>query len=817
LFFYVPSPKIIIGAHEKTSHENKGEKMKEILNKDNTKSNIPETLIVVPTMDIVVFPNMIVPLLVLDPKIINGINNAAETSKLVLLLASKKHSDDQPESIGTKDLYKVGTVASIMRLIKIPEGGIKILVQGLCKAKVSKLSTEQNMLSGHVEKVEEQNEMDTETRARINNIRELAEKISNTSHIFSPDFSILLSKMNSPEKISEFVISHLNLNVQEAQELLEKTKSADILDAIYMLLNKEMEVAQVQERIKNEARDAINQSQKEYYLREQLRAIKKELGEDDIQEIDDFKEKLTTLPVSDETKKEINRQLNRLEHTVPDSMEAAVIRNYLDWIFALPWGIETEDNLDIARAKAILDEDHYGLKDIKDRILDFISIRKLKQNSNTPILCFAGPPGTGKTSLGKSIARCLGRKYIRVSLGGVKDEAEIRGHRRTYVGAMPGRFIQGMRKAGSCNPVIVIDELDKIGADFKGDPSSAMLEVLDPQQNKEFYDNYLGIPFDLSKVIFIATANNLSAISGPLRDRMEVIHLSGYTVEEKLNIAKKYMVKKAIHDTGLDGHNTKLSDEVLDDLISSYTKEAGVRQLDRTIRKLCSKVARSLAEHNKTITFTKKNVEKYLGPRIFEDEEALKKDYVGVTNGLAWTMYGGEIIKVEAVLIPGKGKLILTGHLGNVMKESAQAALSYAKAHAKEFGVSDEMFVKNDLHIHVPAGAIPKDGPSAGVTMLTSILSAFTQKPISSKYAMTGELNLRGDVMPIGGVKEKVLAAKRNKLPYVILPSKNKSDLANAKKITDGIDIIWVSSASEIIDRVLINTPSTPGKKGTAH
>ncbi|KKP29545.1 MAG: Lon protease [candidate division TM6 bacterium GW2011_GWF2_30_66] len=781
--------------------------MKSILSKDHVKSKIPATLTVVPTMDIVVFPDMIVPLLVLDPKIINGINNSVESSKLVILLASRKQTQNEYDAIGTNDLYEVGTVASIMRVIKIPEGGIKILVQGLCKAKVSQLSTEQDMLSACVEKIEDTtDEQDTELRARINNIRELTEQIATTSQTFSPDFHMILSKMSDAGKIAEFIISHLNLGIQEAQDLLETKTKIEILDKIYLLLSKEIEVSHMQEKIKSDARDSINQSQKEYYLREQLKAIKKELGEDDLEEIDDLKVKLETLPISDETKKEVKRQIARLEHTAPDSMEAAVIRNYLDWIFALPWAVETKDNLDISHAKKILDEDHHGLSEIKERILDFISIRKLKADgTNTPILCFSGPPGTGKTSLGQSIAKCLGRNYMRISLGGVKDEAEIRGHRRTYVGAMPGRFIQGLRKSGSNNPVIVIDELDKIGADFKGDPASAMLEVLDPQQNKEFYDNYLGVPFDLSKAIFIATANNINAISGPLRDRMEVINLSGYTIEEKLNIAKKHLVEKALKDSGLENYEIKLADDVLLDIITSYTREAGVRQLDRIIRKLFSKEARSLAENNKTIKFTSKNIETYLGPRIFLDDDISKEDIVGVTNGLAWTMYGGEIIKVEAMLIPGKGKLILTGHLGNVMKESAQAALSYARAHASEFGIKNEAFDRNDLHIHVPAGAIPKDGPSAGVTMLTSILSAYTQKPINAKYAMTGEINLHGDVMPIGGVKEKVLAAKYNKLQYVILPEKNRSDLQEDKKISDGINVIFVKRAEEIMKMVLMS------------
>ena len=485
-------------------------------------------------------------------------------------------------------------------------------------------------------------------------------------------------------------------------------------------------------------------------------------------------------------------------------MEAAVTRNYIEWMLSLPWGKETVDNLEIKHAKEILDEDHYGLHDIKDRILDFISIKNLKEDGYAPILCFAGPPGTGKTSLGKSIAKSLGREYFRVSLGGVKDEAEIRGHRRTYVGAMPGRFIQGFRKVSSCNPVMIVDELDKIGADFRGDPSAAMLEVFDPNQNKTFYDNYLGVPFDLSKVIFIATANNLDTISDPLRDRMEIIQLSGYTHEEKLHISKLHLIRKAVQDCGLESSSIHLSDDVLTDLIMNYTREAGVRQLERTIRKLCCKAARAIVESNTIVSFNPNNLDTFLGPRKFIDDYTLEEAQIGITNGLAWTAYGGEIIKIEAVIMPGKGKLILTGQLGSVMQESAQAALSYARSHAKEFGLSNKMFTHYDLHIHVPAGGVPKDGPSAGVTMLSSILSALTQQPINANYAMTGELNLRGDVMPIGGVKEKLLAAKRNKLPNVIFPLKNKKDLVGLESITQDINVIWVNTAEEVLEHVLI-------------
>jgi ATP-dependent Lon protease len=777
--------------------------MKTLLNK-NIQEGIPEILPVIPTMDVVVFPQMLVPLLVLDEKIIEGINQTLQESKFVLLLAAKKQIDDQG-AIGTKDLYETGTVASIMRLIRIPEGGVKILVQGISKARAKELIAEENSLRAHIEKIESYTEENPdEVTAQIRNIRALTEKMAISGQSFSPDFHIILSKMQDPEKIADFILSHLNLNVEEAQKLLESESLSIFLNGIYCHLSKEIEVADIQEKIRNNARESMNKAQKEFYLREQLRAIKQELGEDDAEDIDMFYKKLETLQASDEVKTEVKRQISRLERTSPDSMEAAVLRNYLEWVFALPWQQETVDNLDLLHAKQILDEDHYGLKDVKERILDFISIRTLRKDGFAPILCLVGPPGVGKTSLGKSIAKCLGRQYVRISLGGVKDEAEIRGHRRTYVGAMPGRFIQALRKAETLNPVIVIDELDKIGADFRGDPSAAMLEVLDPQQNKTFYDNYIGLPFDLSKAMFIATANTLDTISDPLRDRMEIIELSGYTMEEKLNIAKKHLVKKTIDEAGLQEHQPKFSDALIISLILDYTRESGVRQLERLISKLCSKIARAYVETQKMISVTPKNIDTYLGPRRFLEEEAHHNDQVGITNGLAWTIYGGEMIKIEAILIPGKGNLILTGQLGDVMKESAQAAMSYARAHAKEFQILQDVFTNNDLHIHVPAGAVPKDGPSAGITMLTSILSALTQRPINAQYAMTGELNLRGEVMPIGGAKEKILAAKRNKIKSVILPAKNRKDLVGLEDVMKDIDVIWVDHADEVLHRVLI-------------
>lgn len=779
----------------------------------NTRNIIPKNLPAVPTMDVIVFPNQIVPLLVLDERIISGINKAInEEPKYILLLASKKQFDEYNGTIGTKDLYSVGTVASVMRVVNLQEGGIKILVQGISKAKVEKITAEKDILNATIEPIVFKDEKDSsEVLYQINNIKNISEQISIKGQAFSPDFHIILTKMKDPEKIADFILSHLQISINQAQDLLETETYKEFLEKLYFLLANELEANELNENIKNQARESMNKSQKEFYLREQLKAIKKELGEDELDEIDRLREKAAELPLPDEVQTEINRQFSRLEKTSPDSMEAAVTRNHLEWILSLPWGIETIDNLDLNRAKKILDEDHYGLKEIKERILDFISIRTLKSDGKAPILCFVGPPGTGKTSLGKSIARSLERNYFRISLGGVRDEAEIRGHRKTYVGAMPGRFIQGIRKAGTFNPVIIIDELDKIGADFRGDPAAAMLEVLDPQQNKSFYDNYLGIPFDLSKVIFIATANTIDSLSEPLKDRLEIIPLSGYILEEKITIAQKHLIPKALEESGLEHHPIQLSDELISTIITNYTRESGVRELERIIKKLCSKIARSLVEEKKIINFEPKNLEKYLGPRKYPENEKYHENHIGITTGLAWTAYGGEVIKVEAIIMPGKGKLILTGSLGSVMQESAQAALSYVKAHAKEFGVNPKIFSTHDVHIHVPSGAIPKDGPSAGVTLLSSILSALTKRPINGEYAMTGELNLRGNVMPIGGVKEKILAAKRNGVLHVILPDQNKNDLVGSEDIIQGIDVIWVKHADEILSRVLL--PNHDNKK----
>lgn len=764
---------------------------------------IPEKIPVVPAIDVIVFPHMIVPLLVVDERIIEGINQALDSNKLILLLSAKQYDQSDSQEVETDNLYSIGTVASIMRVINMPEGGVKILIQGTCRARVEGIENAEGVLTANIKPVEFKNEANEETTALVKNIKEVSSQLSMTSQSFSPDFHSILSKMQNPEKIAEFILSHLEIETKLAQELLEQDNLNNLLEGIYKELHKEIAVAQVQERIRTSTRNSINKSQNEFYLREQLKAIKKELGED-TDDVDELRKQLEAQPLPERTAKEVKKQLNKLEKISPESMEATVTRNHLEWILSLPWGKTTEDNLDLAHAKEVLDEDHFGLDDIKDRILDFISIKNLKQDGVSPILCFTGAPGVGKTSLGKSIARALGRNFQRISLGGVKDESEIRGHRRTYVGAMPGRFIQALKKAKSMNPVILIDELDKIGSDFRGDPSAAMLEVLDPQQNSDFYDNYLGVPFDLSKVMFIATSNDLSAISGPLRDRMEIIELSGYTAEEKVEIAKRHLVSEALEETGLEDKSFSIDTNVISDIITGYTRESGVRNLAQQIRKLCSKAARSFVEAQSVISITQENLEQHLGPKRFLNEKVDQNSMIGIANGLAWTSVGGEVLKIEAVLMPGTGKLMLTGQLGDVMKESAQAALSYTRAHAQEFDITNDMFTKYDLHIHVPAGAVPKDGPSAGITMLTSILSAYTNRPINAKYAMTGEINLRGEVTAIGGVKEKILAAKRNNLAGVILPEQNKNEFAKIKDLAQDINVVWVKHANEALPKLLL-------------
>jgi ATP-dependent Lon protease len=768
--------------------------------------NVPQQIPIIPTIDVVVFPHMVVPLLILDDKIVNGIDHAQKTDKKVLLLAAKPPSEGYVGPIGIQDLYKTGTVANIMRVMELPEGGLKVLVQGIVKVSVEEILTNDDMLQAKIAKPAVSKLSCDKNRAenQLKSILKLVETLSVRGHFLGIDLNSVSTHMQDPEYAANFILSHINLNVLQAQTLLEMSNLNDLLENLENFITNEIEVSSVQDKIQSDARESINRSQREYYLREQLRAIQKELGDDPENEVEALKKAIMEKNLPEDARAEATRQLRRLEKTAPDSMEATVLRNHLEWLMEMPWGVFTKDNTDITKAKDILNSNHHGLDETKERILDFLSVKFLKEDCSTPILCLFGPPGVGKTSLGRSIADSLNRKYARISLGGVYDECEIRGHRRTYVGALPGRFIQAIRKAGSSNPVLIIDEIDKIGMSNRGDPSAALLEVLDSEQNSTFYDNYLGVTFDMSKVMFITTANDLSTIPGPLRDRMEIIQISGYIHEEKMEIARKHLLPKALKDSGLENRGFELNKNVLSSIVSHYTREAGVRELERYLKKLCSKYARAFVESDKKIKFSGENLHEYLGPRRTPAESFKHLNKIGVSNGLAWTPFGGEVLQVEAVLMKGSGKLILTGQLGDVMKESAQAAVTYAKSHAVQFDIKPERFVDYDLHIHVPAGAIPKDGPSAGITLLSSLLSAYTGRAINGTYAMTGEMNLQGNVMPIGGVKEKILAAKQNGLKCVIIPKENERDLVGLGKLYKGIKLFFVEDVQEVLEHVLM-------------
>src|SRR5499427_4731790 len=746
--------------------------------------SIPDVLPVLPLPDVVVFPYMIVPLFVNRDRSAKAVDQALAENRMVLLVSQKDAGVDDPKG---DDLYNFGTVSVIMRMLKLPDGRVRILVQGFSRAKVESYDESKPYITAKVQpKTEPQVIPATpELEALIRNVKSSLEKMVSLGKNISPDLVAIASNLDDPGRLADLVASNLDLKVEKAQEVLELLEPIDRLRRVHQLMAKETEVLEIQNDINTQARGEMDKSQREFYLRQQMKAIQQELGEgNELQEeIEQYRTKIKKAKMPKEVAEEAERQLGRLERMHPDAAETATLRNYLDWMVGLPWAKSTKDNLDMKKAQKILDEDHYGLEKIKERIIEHLAVRKLKKDSKGPILCFVGPPGVGKTSLGKSIARALGRKFVRMSLGGVHDEAEIRGHRRTYVGAMPGRIIQSIHQAGTNNPVFMMDEVDKIGADFRGDPSSALLEVLDPEQNHSFRDNYLGVPFDLSNVMFVTTANMLDPIQPAFRDRMEIIQLSGYTEEEKLEIAKRHLIPKQIEQHGLKKSQINFTDEGIRSMINLYTQEAGLRNLEREIASVCRKVAKHVATGEKNVRkIHTDNLDQFLGrPKIFQ-EELLKRDQVGVATGLAWTPVGGDVLFVEATAMKGRGGLTLTGQLGDVMKESAQAALSYARSHAKDFGISEDFFSKHDIHVHVPEGAIPKDGPSAGVTMATAILSLLTGKAVHRKIAMTGEITLRGEVLPVGGIKEKVLAARRAKISTVILPSLNKRDLEDVNE-----------------------------------
>lgn len=777
-------------------------------NKNNKEPiEIPELLPVLPARDIVVFPYMILPLFVGRDVSIKAIDHSLSTNRMILILTQK---DLTVESPMPQDLYSIGTVCMIMRMLKLPDGRVKILVQGLSKAKVIEFSQQEPFYVARIEKIEEEKpvEMSLENEALIRSVKEQMDKAVSLGKTILPDVMVVIENIDDPGRLADLIASNIGLKTEQAQEILEVIDPIDRLKKVSELLTRELQLLTIQQKIQTEARGEIDKTQREYFLREQLKAIQRELGEIDerAEEIKEFKRKIDEAKMPEKVMKEAEKQLKRLEKMHPDSAEAGTIRTYLEWLTELPWSKSTEDQLDIKVAEKVLNEDHYDLEKVKERILEYLSVRKIKRKMKGPILCFIGPPGVGKTSLGRSIARALGREFIRMSLGGVRDEAEIRGHRRTYVGALPGRIIQGIKQAGTNNPVFMLDEIDKIGMDFRGDPSSALLEVLDPEQNNSFVDHYLSVPFDLSNVMFITTGNLADTIPGPLRDRMEIIYLSGYTEEEKLQIAKKYLLPKQLEEHGITSEVLNVTESALRYIITHYTREAGVRNLEREIANLCRKIAKEIAEGKiKKYKITSANVSKYLGVPKYLTEEEMKKDEVGVATGLAWTESGGDVIYVEATTMRGKGSLTLTGQLGDVMKESAYAALSYVRARAKKLGISEDVFSKTDLHIHVPAGAIPKDGPSAGITMATAIASAFTGKPVRKDVAMTGEVTLRGRVLPIGGIKEKTLAAKRMGINTVILPARNKKDLDDLPKyVKEGMNFILVEDMDEVLSRAII-------------
>ncbi len=746
---------------------------------DEEKISIPATLPVLLVRDIVFFPFMAQPLFVGREKSKRAIDQSLSTHRLILLLTQKDPSIEEPK---IEELYNVGTVGMILRMLKLPDGRIRIFVQGLTRAKVEKFVSTDPYFEANISLLQDEDydKESMELVALMRSVRSSFEKAINLGKQLPPEFVILISNIDDPGKLADITSSNLELKVPEAQEILQMTNPIERLKKVYQYLEKEIEVLELQQHIAQQAKGEIDKSQREYFLRQQLKTIQQELGEtSELQEeIKQMREKLEKLKMPKEAREEVEKQIKKLERMHPDAAETAVVRNYLEWMLELPWNKSTKDNLDINRAKKILDEDHYGLEKVKERILEILSVKKLNKKMKGPILCFVGPPGVGKTSLGKSIARALGRKFVRMSIGGVRDEAEIRGHRRTYVGALPGRIIQGLRQANSNNPVFMLDEVDKIGADYRGDPSSALLEVLDPEQNFSFRDHYLGVPFDLSKVMFITTANILDTIHPAFLDRMEVIHLPGYTEEEKIEIAKRHLLPKQIKENGLKPEMVQISDGAIRKVIAQYTREAGVRNLERQLASLCRKIAKSVAEGKREpFKITEGNLHKFLGPpKLFKDQ-LLERSQVGVATGLAWTATGGDIIFVETTIMKGKGSLILTGSLGDVMKESAQAALSYTKSRAKELGIDESFFADKDIHVHIPEGAIPKDGPSAGITIAVSMASAFSGIPVRRDVAMTGEITLRGSILPVGGIKEKVLAARRAGIKEIILPEENSKDL----------------------------------------
>jgi len=790
---------------------------KDIEKQEVEELKIPDVMPLLPVRDVVVYPFMIIPLFVGREMSVKAVDSALAGDRMILLATQHEISEEDPPP---DKIYGVGTVAMIMRMLKLPDGRVKILVQGLAKARINEFITEKPFYSVRIERMNDTPLVDIslETEALIRTVREQLAKVIELGKQISPEVVVILENIQDPGSMADLIASNLGLKVADAQQLLETVDPITRLTKVNELLNREVELLSVQAKIQSAAREEMGKNQREYYLREQMRAIQQELGDGEgKEELVEIRKAIEAAKMPENVQKEALKQLGRLENMHPDAGEAGIIRTYLDWLVEIPWSKASRDSLDISRAEKILNDDHFYLDKIKERILEFLSVRKLKKKMKGPILCFVGPPGVGKTSLGKSIARAMNRKFVRISLGGVRDEAEIRGHRRTYIGALPGRIIQGMKQAGTSNPVFMLDELDKLGYDYKGDPSSALLEVLDPEQNHSFSDHYINQPYNLSNVMFIATANQIDPIPSALRDRMEVINLSGYTEEEKLEIAKRYLVPRQLKENGLTARLISFDDDALREIIAKYTREAGLRNLEREIGTVCRKVARKVAEGSKRIVkVTGKNLQSFLGAPKYLREEDLEHNEIGVVNGLAWTPVGGEILHIEATLMSGKAGLTLTGQLGDVMKESAQAAHSYIRAHADELHIKPEFFQEHEIHVHVPAGAIPKDGPSAGVAMATALISVITRIPVRKDVAMTGEITLRGKVLPIGGLKEKILAAVRSEMKTVIIPFQNKKDLEDIPAdILKKVKIVPVQMIDEVLKLALEKYPPQAPRTGS--
>lgn len=769
---------------------------------------IPEVLPLIPVREVTVYPLVIFPLSIARETSLAAVEYALSNNRMLIMVSQKDPDQEVP---AVEDLYQVGTVATIMRMLKLPDGRMRILIQGISRCRVEYFTRREPWYEAKVQTLSDRNlpSRKLEEEALMRNVKGLLERSASLGKTISSEVLVIANSMESPGRLADLIASNIEMKPKEGQLVVEQLDVFERLKYVNEMLTKEVALLEMQQQIHTLARGEMDRSQRDFYLRQQLKVIQSELGEgNEIQdEIVNYHTKVKALKIPEDAKAEIEKQLRRLENMQPDSAETGLIRTYLDWMTELPWGKMTKDHLDLKRAKRMLNRDHYGLTEIKERILEFLSVRKLNPELKTPILCLVGPPGVGKTSLGQSIAAAMGRKFVRQSLGGLRDEAEIRGHRKTYIGALPGRIIQGMSQAGAMNPVFMLDEVDKIGQDFRGDPSAALLEVLDPEQNSSFRDHYLGVMFDLSKTLFVLTANTLDTLQPAFLDRLEVIELGSYTLEEKLEIARRHLVPKQIHEHGLTKANIAFPKAILSRMVMGYTREAGLRRLERLIAKVCRKVAKRVAEGQLSLfKINKTSLTKFLGPvKIFPDHR-LKQSQVGVVAGLAWTTVGGEILFVEVTMMPGKGELHLTGQLGDVMKESAQLALSLIRARAVNYQIDKSTFSTHDIHIHFPEGGTPKDGPSAGITVATALLSCLTQKKVLNDVAMTGELTLRGDVLPIGGLKEKLLAAARADIHTVIIPKLNQSDLHDMPAtILERLEIIGVSDIDEVFSRVLPN------------